>query len=45
MSGKGSGKFIVKLSDQTAFGPKLTVRVTKTEEKGCGVAQTTRMLA
>lgn len=34
MSGKGSGKFIVKLSDQTAFGPKLTVKVTKTEEKG-----------
>lgn len=30
-SGKGSGKFIVKLADQTAFGPKLTVRVKKIE--------------
>lgn len=30
-SGKGSGKFIVKLPDQTAFGPKLTVRVKKLE--------------
>jgi hypothetical protein len=34
-SGKGSGKFIVNLADQTKFGPKLTVQVSKAlDEEG-----------